>query len=65
MVKGKLLHAEKQVAQDRRDLERRAAKRAALITDKGTKPGTPVINSPELKSMSAVDIYNTLKAARG
>jgi hypothetical protein len=65
MVKGKLLHAEKQTAQDRRDLERRAAKRAALITDKGTKPGTPVINSPELKSMSAVDIYNTLKAARG
>jgi len=64
-VKGKLLYAEKQVAQERKDLERRAARRAAGVVDRGVKPGTPVINSPDLRSMSAVDIYNTLKAARG
>lgn len=64
-VKGKTLSAKQKVQDDRRDLERRAAKRAALVADKGVKPGTPVINSPELKNMSAIDIYNTLKAARG
>lgn len=64
-VKGKLLYAEKQAATERKDLERRAARRAAGVVDRGVKPGTPVINSPDLRSMSAVDIYNTLKAARG
>jgi len=64
-VKGKLLHAEKQALQERKDLERRAARRAAGVVDRGVKPGSPVINSPDLKSLSAIDIYNTLKAARG
>ena len=64
MVKGKMLSAKEKALTERKELETRAAKRAALITDRGTKPGTPVINSPDLKSMSAVDIYNTLKAAR-
>jgi hypothetical protein len=64
-AKGKTLSAKQKVQDDRRDLERRAARRAALISDKGVRPGTPVINSPELKNMSAIDIYNTLKAAKG
>lgn len=64
MVKGKMLSAKEAAVTQRKELETRAAKRAALITDRGTKPGTPVINSPDLRAMSAFDIYNTLKAAR-
>lgn len=65
MVKGKMLSAKEQALKERKVVEQRAAKRAALITDKGTKPGTPVVDSKDFKGMSAADIYEALKSRRG
>ena len=61
MVKGKMLTAERQLNDDRAAVRRRAQQRAALMTDRGQRPGKPVL-SPDLKDKSAYDIYQTLKS---
>lgn len=63
MVKGRMADAAQQKAQSRAALQRRAAQRAALVTDRGVRPGKPVL-SPDLKDASAFDIYQALKAQR-
>ena len=63
-VRGKMLASAEQEQTDRADIRKRAAKRAALITDKGRRPGRQVL-SPDLKDKSAYEIYTTLKTQRG
>lgn len=63
MVKGKKLAAKQALDSEKAAIQKRAMQRAALMTDKGVKPGTPVL-SPNLKSQSAWDIYETLKKAK-
>jgi hypothetical protein len=63
-VRGKMLASAEQVQTDRADIRRRAAQRAALITDKGRRPGRQVL-APDLKDKSAYEIYTTLKSQRG
>jgi len=63
MVKGRMADAAAQKASSRAALQRRAAQRAALVTDRGSRPGKPVL-SPDLKDASAFDIYQALKAQR-
>tara|TARA_R100000654_G_scaffold16146_1_gene34038 strand:- start:2543 stop:3412 length:870 start_codon:yes stop_codon:yes gene_type:complete len=61
MVKGKMLTAERQLDNDRAVVRRRAQQRAALITDRGQRPGKAVL-SPDIKDKSAYEIYQTLKS---
>ena len=63
MVKGRMADAAQQKALSRAALQRRAAQRAALVTDRGVRPGKPVL-SPDLKDASAYEIYQALKAQR-
>jgi len=63
MVKGRMADAAQQKALSRAALHRRAAQRAALVTDRGVRPGKAVL-SPDLKDASAYDIYQALKAQR-
>ena len=61
MVKGKLLSAERQLNEDRAAVRKRAQRKAAMITDRGQRPGRAVL-SPDIKEKSAYEIYQTLKA---
>jgi len=63
MVKGRMADKAQQAAFNRAALQRRAAQRAALVTDRGVRPGKPVL-SPDLKDASAFEIYQALKAQR-
>ena len=63
MVKGRMADKAQQQAFNRAALQRRAAQRAALVTDRGVRPGKPVL-SPDLKDASAYEIYQTLKSQR-
>jgi hypothetical protein len=63
MVKGRMADKAQQAAFNRAALQRRAAQRAALVTDRGVRPGKPVL-SPDLKDASAYEIYQTLKSQR-
>lgn len=63
MVKGRMADAARRQNESRAALNRRAAQRAALVTDRGVRPGKPVLN-PDLKDKSAYEIYQTLKAQR-
>ena len=64
MVKGKLMSAEREVEASKAEVRRRAKRKAALISDKGRRPGKQVL-SPDLKDKSAWEIYETLKTQRG
>jgi hypothetical protein len=64
IVKGKLMEAERRLNDDRQAVRRRAQQRAALITDKGQRPGKPVL-SPDIADKSAFEIYQALKSQRG
>ena len=64
MVKGRMLSEAKDDQAARALVRRRAVKQAALITDKGRRPGRQVL-SPDLKDKSAFEIYQALKSQRG
>jgi hypothetical protein len=63
MVKGRMADEARRKGENRAALHRRAAQRAALVTDRGVRPGKAVL-SPDLKDKSAYDIYKALKAQR-
>lgn len=60
-TKGKMLAAAEREATAKATMRRRAAQRAASMTDHGRRPGKQVL-SPDLKDQSAWDIYQTLKS---
>ena len=63
MVKGKALSAQQQEQQERAEVRRRAAQRAAQLTGRGSRPGKQVL-SPEVGEGNAWDIYQRLLKAR-
>ena len=63
MVKGKSLDARTREDQAKAEVRKRAMQRAAVIGDRGAKPGKQVI-SPDLRGSSAWDIYTHLKNAK-
>ena len=63
MVKGKTLAAQQRDQQERSEVRRRAAQRAAQVTGRGSRPGKQVL-TPEIRDGNAWDIYQRLLKAR-
>jgi hypothetical protein len=63
MVKGKRLSAQQSQQQQQAEVRRRAMQRAAVIGDRGAKPGREVV-SADVRSGNAWDIYQALKKSK-
>lgn len=63
MVKGKMLSKQSAEQQAKAEIRKRAMQRAAVIGDRGSKPGREVV-APDIREGSAWEIYQQLKKVR-